>query len=136
MVHASERRDSIRYPAIENRAFLAWEDGAGHCRVEARLVNVSQSGVLLVSEGMVPPDSQPVWVRIERPCATDWADAVVVRTSRSLKARLTGRGTSCVRLRFLPTCPYDFFTIATQATQLDEACRKSETSEHEAGIWR
>src|SRR3954465_4108204 len=112
MARPRDRRESIRYPVLDHRAVLAWEDGHGHRQVDARIVNLSHTGALLIAQSILPSEQRPVWVRLQEPCVTEWIDAIVVRTARSLKSRLTGNGTCLVRLRFLPTCPYDFFKCA------------------------
>jgi hypothetical protein len=136
MGHARDRRATVRYPVIDHRAILAWEDGHGHRQVDARIVNLSQSGILLAAECSLPEGRQPVWLRLQEPRVTDWVDAVVLRTSRSLKLRLTGRGTCLARLQFLPTCPYDFFKCAVHGLSDDETPRESGTSDYEIGVWR
>lgn len=136
MGHARDRRESARYPVTDHRAILAWEDGHGHRQVESRIVNLSQTGALLAMAAPLPAEQQPVWVRLEEPTVTDWVDAMVVRVSRSLTSRLTGQGTCLARVRFLPTCPYDFFKCAVHGLALDDEQRQAGTSEFEVGVWR
>ena len=78
MSHSPERRDSPRCDAVENQSRLEFAVSEGRRRVEARLVNISRGGALLVSENR-PPHEAPVWMRIESPVKTDWAEAMTVR---------------------------------------------------------
>lgn len=135
MSQTEERRVAARHPTVDNTIVLAWHNEDSRGCLEGRLVNISQSGALLLVEG-VPPTQRDAWVRLVKPSATDWVESHVVSTTRRLLTRLTRKRTCLVRLRFLATCPYDLFKLATHGPMLDEACRESGTSEYESRIWR
>jgi hypothetical protein len=75
------------------------------CVAGARLVDISQTGIQVVSEA-VPPADQRVWLRLESPQPSDWVEVVMKGTSPE------GQGKAHrVRLAFLHSCPYDFFKV-------------------------
>src|SRR4051794_39771741 len=122
-----------RHATVENRTTLAWDDSYGRHRADARLVGLSHSEALLLAEA-IPPTRQLVWLRLEQPATTNWVAAIVFRRTRGLKHRLIG--THRIRLRFLATCPYEFFELAMHGPAPDEDGRRVGTSESEAGIRR
>jgi pSer/pThr/pTyr-binding forkhead associated (FHA) protein len=68
----------------------------------ARLLDISQTGVLVLSEE-VPPAGERIWFRLETPQITDWVE-VVPKGSAPGTA-----GAHRVRLAFREACPYDVF---------------------------
>jgi hypothetical protein len=77
------------------------------CSSGARLLDISQTGALVLSEA-VPPANQRVWLRLKSPQVTDWVE--VVLKGESPEPQETHRHR--VRLAFRETCPYDFFKAA------------------------
>lgn len=74
------------------------------CVSGARLLDISQTGVQVLSEA-VPPADQRIWLRLARPHATDWVEVVMKGSSPE------AQGAHRVRLAFLQSCPYDFFKV-------------------------
>jgi hypothetical protein len=66
------------------------------------MVDLSLGGAAVLIEGP-PPGATPVWVRLDRPAAPDWAAATICEV-------VTARGyPSLLRLRFVEPCAYAFF---------------------------
>jgi hypothetical protein len=99
---SSERRDSPRCDAVENQSCLEFAVSDGRQRVEARLINISRGGALLVTENR-PPREAPVWMRIERPVKTDWAEATTVRIGQNQE----------IGIQFPRGCPDDLLLAGT-----------------------
>jgi PilZ domain len=97
-----ERRDSPRCDAVENQSRLEFAVYEGRRRVEARLVNISRGGALLVSENR-PPRAAPLWMRIESPVKTDWAEAMTVRLGQNHE----------IGVQFPRGCPDDLLLAGT-----------------------
>jgi predicted component of type VI protein secretion system len=68
----------------------------------ARLVDISQTGVLVLSEA-VPPPGERLWLRLETPQVTDWVEVVLKGSTPQAP------GAHRVRLAFRDACPYDIF---------------------------
>jgi hypothetical protein len=69
---------------------------------QGRVLDISQTGMSLLSEAFPPPD-QRAWARLDGPPATDWIEV-------SLRGATPQRpGIHLVRFAFLASCPYDFF---------------------------
>ncbi len=67
------------------------------------MVNISRGGALLLTRN--PPDCHaPVWIRIESPVKTDWAEATTVRH---------GRNNEEVGVQFPHGCPDDLLLAGT-----------------------
>jgi PilZ domain len=100
--HSRERRDSPRCSVVENQSRLEFAVPEGRRRVYARLVNISRGGALLVTG--TPPECQaPVWIRIESPVKTDWAEATTVRHGRNEE----------IGVKFPGGCPDDLLLAGT-----------------------
>ena len=130
-----ERRRHPRYPAIENRAVLAWQSERTYEEAPARLEDVSLSGARLVA-AKLPAVTSPVWVRLQEPATTTWVEAAVVPDSRSLWSKVIGKRRGEVRLKFRSQCPYDFFKLATHGTRLDVPLGGEGSPEFDSGVWR
>ena len=66
------------------------------------MMNISRGGALLVTE--TPPACHtPVWLRIESPVKTDWAEATTVRYGRNAE----------VGVQFPRGCPDDLLLAGT-----------------------
>jgi PilZ domain len=102
-----ERRDSPRCGAVKNQSRLEFAVSEGRLRVEARLVNISRGGALLVAENP-PPRQAPVWMRIESPVKTDWAEAMTVRIGQDQQ----------VAVQFPRGCPDDLLLAGTVGIDL------------------
>jgi hypothetical protein len=66
------------------------------------MVNISRSGALLVT-GNPPACHAPIWIRIESPVKTDWAEATTVRLG----------GNEEVGVQFPHGCPDDLLLAGT-----------------------
>jgi hypothetical protein len=99
---AQERRVSCRYPVDDALALLSWWEPMQSRVCGARLVDISQTGVLVLSEA-VPPADERVWLRLETPQVTDWVEVVPKGSTPE------GPGAHRVRFAFREACPYDIF---------------------------
>jgi pSer/pThr/pTyr-binding forkhead associated (FHA) protein len=70
----------------------------------ARLVDISQTGALVLSEAVPPPGGR-IWLRLETPQITDWVEVVLKGSTPEAP------GTHRVRLAFREACPYDIFKL-------------------------
>ncbi len=102
MSHSHERRDSPRCSVVENQSRLEFAVPEGRRRVEAKMVNISRGGALLVT-GNPPACQAAVWIRIESPVKTDWAEAMTVRHGRNEE----------VGVQFPQGCPDDLLLAGT-----------------------
>jgi pSer/pThr/pTyr-binding forkhead associated (FHA) protein len=80
----------------------AVEETMKSCVSSARLVDISQTGMLVLSE-KVPPADQQLWLRLENPLITEWVEVVMKGATHA------NQGGHSVRLAFREACPYDFF---------------------------
>jgi hypothetical protein len=101
-------RKSLRHAALENRARLEWCQGGEVIDSSARLINVSEGGILLDAENS-PPPGQTAWCRLEEPTPTDWIKVKVVRRGAPRE----------IGLSFLTACPFDFTMAATLGLNFD-----------------
>jgi hypothetical protein len=97
-----ERRASPRCIAVKNKARLELTTPSGARNFEARLVNISRAGALVIGESL-PPLAGSVRLRLESPAKTDWATAVTVRSGRIGE----------VALGFPRGCPDDLLMAGT-----------------------
>ena len=102
MSHPSERRASPRCAAVTNQSRLEFAVPDGRQRVEARLMNLSRDGALIVAE-KAPPYEPPIWLRIESPVKTDWVEAKIVRIGQNRE----------IALKFPRRCPDDLLLAGT-----------------------
>jgi diguanylate cyclase (GGDEF)-like protein/PAS domain S-box-containing protein len=112
----SDRRHATRYPTRNTTAVLGWLDGCKGCKLPSSLKNISASGALVETEfDNLPLPNTNVMIRLVSN-ETDWvmrAQVVDVYTPQapgrfSFRKRPEKVGTQ-VRLRFLESCPYEFF---------------------------
>jgi hypothetical protein len=96
-----DSRKTYRYPAVGNNARLGWWEGADFREVPAWIEDVSQDGVLIVSEE-VPPRTT-VYLRLVKPTETDWARIRVLRTT------VISKGVFAIGATFPDSCPYELF---------------------------
>ena len=66
---------------------LSWQGHGLALRLKGRMLNVSQTGALVLSE-VLPPLDQRLRIRLEHPIRTDWYDAKVVRHGEGNEAGL------------------------------------------------
>jgi hypothetical protein len=102
VLHDRERRDSPRCKVVENQSRLEFAVPEGRRRVEAKMVNISRGGALLVT-GNPPACHASVWIRIESPVKTDWAEATAVRLGRNEE----------LGVQFPQGCPDDLLLAGT-----------------------
>jgi PilZ domain len=102
-----ERRSSPRCAAVKNQSRLEFAVPAGRRRTDARLVNISRDGALVVAENP-PPDEAPVWLRVESPVRTDWVEAMIVRIGQDRE----------IALQFPLGCPDDLLLASTVGIDL------------------
>jgi hypothetical protein len=74
----------------------------GRRRIDARLVNISRGGALVVAENS-PWFESPVWLRVESPVKTDWVETLVVRRGQDRE----------IALKFSRGCPDDLLLAGT-----------------------
>ena len=102
MPHLAERRVWPRCDAVTNQSSMEFVTPHGRRRIEARLVNISRDGALVVAENP-PAESTAISLRIESPVRTDWVDATIVRVEPNRQ----------IGLRFTPDCPDDLLLAGT-----------------------
>ncbi len=135
MAHSSDERDSARYPTVPNEGRLGWRVGEEKVQTAAQIANISQSGALVFTEDC-PPVKQAAWICLEQPARTAWIQTLVVGAKKVRKGLLLHRVSYVVRLRFRPTCPFEFFKVATHGKQLDATFLEAEPEEADQVIWR
>jgi hypothetical protein len=86
-----ERRKSPRLPAVDNVILLSWPSPGGTLRMKGRMLDASETGVLIRSD-VLPPLGQGLDLRMDRPVRTDWYAARVVRHGNGLEAGLRFEG--------------------------------------------
>ena len=107
MSRPAERRASPRCDAVKNQSRLEIAVRGGRRTREARIVNISRDGALIVAEN--PPANEfPVWLRVESPVKTDWAEATIVRIGRDRE----------IALQFPQGCPDDLLLASTVGIDL------------------
>jgi hypothetical protein len=69
---------------------------------EGRLLDISQTGLLVLS-AEVPPAEERIWLRLENSEIADWVEVVMMGSTPATE------GAHRLRLAFREACPYDFF---------------------------
>ena len=100
----NERRESPRYRAVEEEAWLGRQVGDAFQTCRALILNVSLRGALIVADEV--PETAKVWICLNGSAPTEWVEARVVGVVRSR------RGPHRLRLAFETNCPYEFFKTA------------------------
>ncbi len=113
-----ERRASPRCDVVNNLSRLEFFLPSGRRRLDARLINISRDGALIVAEQPLPCDD-PFRLRIESPVKTDWTDAVTVRVGRDRD----------VAIKFPGLCPDDVLLAATVGIDLSRLFREGDRPE-------
>jgi diguanylate cyclase (GGDEF)-like protein len=96
-----DRRSSLRRPTIANQAHIEWLEKGKLRESEARLVDISRDGALLVTDA-APPLRTTVWVTIYKPSQANEVEASVVRHDPSNRVGLSLHG----------PCPKDLYLAA------------------------
>jgi hypothetical protein len=101
-----ERRTMPRHEAAQSQVWLGWWQAPQEFAAQqARLVNISRGGALVVSADP-PPRRQAVWVGVGEYEPNDCVGALV------LDVRPARRRECAVRLAFHAPCPHRFFEAA------------------------
>jgi hypothetical protein len=87
---------------VTNQSRLEVAVPPGRQRIAVRLVNISRDGALIVSQNL-PRLEPPIWLRIENPVMTDWAEAKIVRIGQDRE----------IALHFPRRCPDDLLLAGT-----------------------
>ena len=103
-----DRRQAQRYLAGGTPVVLTWTEAGQFRTLNARLKDISLSGLAVFSESS-PPKGIPIWFRLKDDQTSDWINAAVVG---SAKTGLLGLGPRVVRMHFLSPCPYHVFKEA------------------------
>lgn len=121
----ADRRVAPRYPVVENRGQLAWNDKGQDRYCFVRVLNISQGGAEVVAE-QVPVLGGPVWLRLASPSETGWVEGRVVRVKRG----------KVIGLKFDAACSYDLFKTATHGRTLDTPGILYNAPEFDGRYWR
>ena len=105
-----DRRAAPRYPTRGTAAVIGWPEGEEYRTVAATLIDISMGGFSAWVEAF-PPRGGPVWLRLDGENPSPWVKAYVIETITSGHLFWARRR---VRLRFLESCPYDFFKAAIE----------------------
>jgi hypothetical protein len=104
-VALSDRRQSERFSASEDQAWVGWWEGRLFRKSPATLINISQGGAMIVA-GVAPPRRATAWVCLEGPNRSEWVEGMAIEVTK------LDDGTASVRLAFRELCPYSFFEVA------------------------
>ena len=96
-----------RYAAAKAPVEIGWWIGQEFKTAEMALRDISLSGASAVTR-TPPPDSAPIWLRLNDPAQPDWVEAKVI----AITTRFWGP--ALVRMKFREPCPYEFFKAAIQ----------------------
>lgn len=131
------RRRSARHTAVENRALVAWGEGANLRQYHSAVVDISHSGTLLLVNGRLRDLPPTIWIRLDSPKTTDWVQATVVRTSTvwSLETLFGRDALQRLHLKFVRACPYDLYIAVTHGCALDEKVIVPLPEDSEARYW-
>jgi hypothetical protein len=84
------RRRSPHDPVPSSRASLLWRGEGRACSSRARLLNIRRTWDFVIADRQ-PPVGQAVWVRVEKPAPTEWAEATVVGRAGQYRVALEFR---------------------------------------------
>jgi hypothetical protein len=108
---ACDRRAAPRYPTRGTAAVIGWAEGEEYRTIAATLIDISLGGFFATVESF-PPRGEAVWLRIggdNNP--SPWVKASVIEANTTGCLFWTRKR---VRLRFLESCPYEFFKAAIE----------------------
>jgi len=127
-----ERRSASRYVANGPSAFLGWYEGDAYRSTPVRVIDISMAGILVEVE-LFPPRSGEVWLSLVGQKPSQWIEVSVVKRSREwLRLSLRRR----LRLKFLESCPYDFFKVAIDGFSSEPFDPHTESACEQDRIWR
>ncbi len=109
--HDDERRVTCRYSAAKGPVVIGWWIGPKFETAEIALRDISLSGASAITE-TPPPDSAPIWLRLNDPAHPDWVEATVVAVAAQRQKP------ALVRIQFTEPCPYEFFKAAIRGMAL------------------
>ena len=93
----TDRRDSPRRPAVENRAMVGWSLSDQLTTTMAQVMDVSGCGLLVLADEEPSGDGH-VLVRLVEPTATEWVETTLIESRRTrfgpYQLRLAFRETS------------------------------------------
>ena len=87
---------------MKNESRLEFAVRGGWRKINARIVNMSRDGALVVSDQFAAEDAR-IWLRIEHPVKSDWVEATIVRLGSDRE----------VALSFPRGCPDDLLLAGT-----------------------
>jgi hypothetical protein len=96
-----ERRVSQRYRSVQGRCWIGWHDGVNFRQSAAWILDISLSGGLIAAD-VPPPTNRSIWLRLDDPAVTDWAE------TRVIELKASPSGIAAARLVFRGSCPYAF----------------------------
>jgi hypothetical protein len=127
-----ERRSATRYAANNPPAFLGWYEGDRYRSTPVKVIDLSLSGIQVEVEGF-PPSQGEVWLSVVGQKPSQWIEVSIVKRSREWQhLRLRRR----LRLKFLESCPYDFFEVAIEGFKLSTQDPKSAAECDQDQVWR
>ena len=123
-----ERRVTSRYPASKSPVMIGWWAGSEFQSAEMVLRDVSLSGASALTR-TPPPDSDPIWLRLNDPAYADWVEATVVAITRRFW------GPALVRMKFREPCPYEFYKAAIRGIVPPGGADESIQTGHRDHYW-
>jgi hypothetical protein len=100
-----DRRSAPRYPAWKNQAQLGWWESQGFRTALAQLVNISQSGALVLTKTR-PPENATIAIYLDGPVPTNWVEATIVDIASNSDELYQ------IRMKFTERCPFEVFKVA------------------------
>jgi hypothetical protein len=104
-VAVSDRRQTERFAATEDQAWIGWWEGRLFRKSPATLIDISQGGAKLVAD-VAPPRRATVWVCLDGPHRSEWIEGITVEVTKF------DNSSASIRLAFREVCPYSFFEVA------------------------
>lgn len=110
-----ERRMMSRSIPLESRSSFGWWEGKGFVSFNARLLDISRTGVAVEMDHR-PPNDRDVWFRLQAQCETDsiWGEVVDVKVGQ--------RGRHVVRIAFWSPYPDRLCQEALHGPLTGESC--------------
>jgi hypothetical protein len=105
-----DRRSAPRYATRGTAAVIGWAVGEEYRTIPATLIDISLGGFSAWVETF-PPRGDAVWLRLDGENPSPWVKAGVIEANTTGCLFWTRKR---VRLRFLETCPYEFFKAAIE----------------------
>lgn len=123
------RRNSGRYPAVENTAALGWWLGDSFREVQGRFLDMNHLGTQLEIDGTLPPYIEQLWVRLITPRRTIWISVREARREMLPDCRMI------LGLRFERMFEYDLFKYVL-GYLVDDEQPSSVCPEFDGRYWR